>query len=535
MTDINQLSPWPLLKAHHQKLAATTISGFFAQDAARFNKLSLRLPGLLADYSKNHITEETVGLLVSLARAAGLEKRRDEMFAGARINLTENRAVLHTALRAASGDTVEFDGKNVIPAVHDVLKRMGEFSEAVRSGAWKGHSGKDITDIVNIGIGGSSLGPQLACEALAAFHHPRLRAHYVANVEASDLYATLAKANPETTLFIVASKTFTTAETMQNAHIAREWLLAHYNGDAAAVARHFVAASTNADAVAAFGIDAANMFPFQDWVGGRYSVWSSIGLSVMLMIGADKFGEFLAGARSMDEHFKTAPLDKNLPVLMALIGLWHRNLCHYPALAVIPYHAALRRLPAFLQQLDMESNGKRVMQDGKPVPVATGPIIFGEPGTDAQHSFFQWLHQSPDVVPVDFIVAARPTAGSAAQHHMLLANCLAQSAALMHGQNNTAEPHRHFPGNRPSTTFILDELSPFTLGMVLAMYEHKVFVQGILWCVNSFDQWGVELGKVLAKGLEPEISGTAPAAAERDASTAGLVAHLHALEAAGKT
>lgn len=525
MTDINQFSQWPLLKAHHQKLAASPLRDMFAQDPARFTKLSLRLPGLLADYSKNHITEETVGLLVSLARAAGLEKRRAAMFVGERINTTENRAVLHTALRTDPAEEILFDGENIVPGIYAVLERMGAFCDTVRSGAWKGHSGKTITDIVNIGIGGSSLGPQLATESLAAFHHPHLRAHYVANVEASDLSGTLAQLDPESTLFIVASKTFTTAETMQNAHIARDWLVAHYNGDAAAVSRHFVAASTNAAAVSAFGIDADNMFPFQDWVGGRYSVWSSIGLSVMLMIGPDLFGQFLAGARSMDLHFETAPLEKNLPVLLALIGLWHRNLCHYPALAVIPYHASLRRLPAFLQQLDMESNGKRVMQDGKTVPVASGPIIFGEPGTDAQHSFFQWLHQSPDIVPVDFIACVKPTDGLPAQQNMLLANCLAQSAALMNGQNNTAEPHRHFPGNRPSTTLLLDELSPFTLGMLLALYEHKVFVQGVLWGVNSFDQWGVELGKVLAKGLEPEIAGTA-ARTVHDASTDGLVDHI---------
>lgn len=526
MTDLNQLSTWPLLKAHHQKLAATSLPGLFAQDSARFEKLSLRLNGMLADYSKNHITEETIGLLVSLARAAGLEKRRDAMFAGDKINRTENRAVLHTALRAPAGADIRVDGENVVPAVHDVLQRMDAFSESVRSGAWKGHSGKEITDIVNIGIGGSSLGPQLVSEALAAYHHPRLRAHYVANVEASDLAATLRHVNPETTLFIVASKTFTTAETMQNAHIARDWLLAHYNGDNAAVARHFVAASTNAAAVGAFGIAPDNMFPFQDWVGGRYSVWSSIGLSVMILTGAENFRAFLSGAQEMDAHFKTAPLDKNLPVLLGLIGIWHRNFYHYPALAVIPYHAALRRLPAFLQQLDMESNGKRVLQDGMTASVSTGPIIFGEPGTDAQHSFFQWLHQSPDVVPVDFIASVKATDGTPAQQNMLLANCLAQSAALMAGQSNTAEPHRHFTGNRPSTTFLLDELSPHTLGLLLAMYEHKVFVQGVLWCVNSFDQWGVELGKVLAKGLEPEIAGTAPAAENRDASTAGLIAHI---------
>lgn len=531
MTDINQLSPWPLLQAHHRKLTTTALRDLFAQDAARFEKLSLRLPGMLADFSKNHITEETLGLLVGLARAAGLEKRRDAMLSGEKINATENRAVLHTALRAAADADIRVDGENVVPAVHETLKRMADFSEAVRGGAWKGHTGKDITDIVNIGIGGSSLGPQLACEALSAFHHPRLRAHYVANVEASDLAAALARVNPETALFIVASKTFTTAETMQNANIARAWLVEHYKGDEAAVARHFVAASTNAPAVAAFGIAPENMFPFQDWVGGRYSVWSSIGLSVMLMIGAEKFGEMLAGARDMDAHFKSAPLEKNLPVLLGLIGLWHRNFYNYPALAVIPYHASLRRLPAFLQQLDMESNGKRVMQDGKTVAVATGPIIFGEPGTDAQHSFFQWLHQSPDVVPVDFIVSVKPTDGSPAQQNMLLANCLAQSAALMAGQANTAEPHRHFTGNRPSTTFMLDALTPYTLGLLLAMYEHKVFVQGVLWCVNSFDQWGVELGKILAKGLEPEIAGTAPASGERDSSTAGLIAHIRAQEA----
>lgn len=528
MTDINQLSPWPLLKAHHQKLATTSLRELFAQDSKRFEKLSLRLPGMLADYSKNHITEETLGLLVALARAAGFEKRRDAMLSGEKINATENRAVLHTALRAAPDADIRVEGENVVPAIHATLKRMADFCEQVRSGEWKGHGGQTITDIVNIGIGGSSLGPQLACEALGAFHHPRLRAHYVANVEASDLAGTLARVNPETTLFIVASKTFTTAETMQNAHIARSWLLSHYKNDAAAVARHFVAASTNTAAVSAFGIAPENMFPFQDWVGGRYSVWSSIGLSVMLMIGADKFGDLLSGARDMDAHFKSAPLEKNLPVLLGLIGLWHRNFYNYPALAVIPYHAALRRLPAYLQQLDMESNGKRVMQDGKPVPVATGPIIFGEPGTDAQHSFFQWLHQSPDVVPVDFIVSVKPTDGSPAQQNMLLANCLAQSAALMAGQPNTAEPHRHFTGNRPSTTFMLDALTPYTLGLLLAMYEHKVFTQGILWCVNSFDQWGVELGKVLAKGLEPEIAGTAPPSGDRDNSTAGLIGYIHA-------
>jgi glucose-6-phosphate isomerase len=510
MTDITRYPHWQKLQNHRP----APLKQLFANDPGRFEKLAVRLPGLLADFSKNAVDAETISLLCGLARDAGLEQYRDAMFAGDKINVTEDRAVLHTALRASPA----------LPEVAGVLAQMKKFTDAVRDGAWAGRSGHPITDIINIGIGGSSLGPQLVTQALAHFHHPRLSCHFVANVEASDLARTLARVNPETTLFIVASKTFTTAETMQNARIAREWLLAHYNGDTTAVAKHFVAASTNAAAVAEFGIAPDNMFPFRDWVGGRYSVWSAIGLSLMLMTGAENFGQFLSGARLVDDHFKTAPLDKNVPVLMALIGLWYRNFSGYPAYAVIPYHSALGRLPAFLQQLDMESNGKAVTRDGKPVAAATGPIVFGEPGTDAQHSFFQWLHQSPDIVPVDFIAAVRTPAGNVQQQNMLLGNSLAQSEALMQGRDGGAEPHRHFTGNRPSTTFLLDELTPQTLGMLLALYEQKVFVQGVLWGINSFDQWGVELGKVLAKALESEIAAGTPAA--HDASTLGLMAYI---------
>lgn len=520
-------APLQTLEAHYAQIAPMNIKDMFAEDAARFDKMSLRLPGLLADFSKNLMTDETLKLLVQFAKDRGIDDARLRFFGGEKINNTENRAVLHMALRADADDIFNVDGKNVVPEVRDTLDRMADFAEEVRSGTWKGHSGKEISDIVNIGIGGSSLGPQLVTQALSFYHHPRLSAHYVANVEASDLARTLASVNPETTLFIIASKTFTTAETMQNARIARAWLLDHYKGDEAAVAKHFVAASTNAEAVSAFGIATQNMFPFNDWVGGRYSLWSAIGLSCMLIVGAENFRALLAGARAMDQHFKTAPLAENLPVIMALTGFWHRNICGYPALAVIPYHAQLARLPAFLQQLDMESNGKRVDRNGNTVHIPTGPMIFGEPGTDAQHSFFQWLHQGTDIVPVDFIAAVKTPYGNRTQQNMLLANFLAQSAALMGGRDNPDEPHRHFPGNRPSTTLLLDELSPQMLGMLLALYEHKVFVQGMLWQINSFDQWGVELGKVLAKNLEPEIAGDAAVGAH-DASTQGLIAHIRA-------
>jgi glucose-6-phosphate isomerase len=515
---------WLDLKKHAATLQSTALAELFMQDPARFDKFSFRLPGMLVDVSKNKITAETLRLLVLQAHNHKLESRRDDMLKGAKINVTEKRAVLHTALRAAKGKKILVDGKDVVPGVHAVLDSMSKFAHAVRHGQWRGHSGKEITDIVNIGIGGSSLGPQFATEALAGFHHLRLKAHFVANVEASDLHHVLQKLSPETTLFIIASKTFTTQETMQNAKIAREKILKHYNNDEKAIEKHFVALSTNADDVKKFGILEDNMFPFWDWVGGRYSVWSAIGLSIMLMIGPEHFLEFLAGARAMDDHFQTAPLEKNIPVLMALIGIWHRNVLGYPAYAVIPYHSALRRMPAWLQQGDMESNGKSVDIDGEPVPQATGPIIFGEPGTDAQHSFFQWLHQGTDIVPVDFIAAVKTPYGTKAQQNMLLANVLAQAEGLMNGKASPNEPQRHFAGNRPSTTILLDELSPKTLGMLMALYEHKIFVQGVMWNVNSYDQFGVELGKVLAKTIETELNGKTEGV--HDASTAGLMKYM---------
>ena len=523
MKDTANLKNWQQLKQHRETLRGKTLKSLFANDAERFTKMSFQLPGMLIDFSKNFANDHTLALLASLASEAGIETARAEMLRGTKINSTESRAVLHTALRAPKGKAVNMDGKNVVTEIHATLDAMRKFTDAVRDGKWHGQSGDEITDIVNIGIGGSSLGPQLVTQALAPFHHKRLTAHFVANVEASDLARTLAKLSPETTLFIVASKTFTTAETMQNAHIAREWLLSHYK-DEAAVAKHFVAASTNTEAVQKFGIEPENMFPFWDWVGGRYSVWSAIGLSVMLMIGAEKFGEFLAGAHAMDEHFKTAPIEQNIPVQMALLGVWYRNFMDYPAYAVIPYNACLGRLSAFLQQLDMESNGKGVTREGQPVTTPTGPMVFGEPGTDSQHSFFQWLHQGTSTVPVDFIAAVKTPYGNRDQQTMLLANMFAQSEALMTGKENTAEPHRNFTGSRPSTTILLDELNPRTLGMLLAMYEHKVFVQGIIWGINSFDQWGVELGKVLAKTLESEIKAGKPGA--HDGSTLGLLEYI---------
>lgn len=513
MSAVSALKEWQALSAHHDQRKAEHIADLFCADAGRFKNFSLTLPGICLDYSKTLLTAETRDLLLALAHGRNLEKLRDDMFSGVEINNTEKRAVLHTALRR----------KDAPAEVQEVLARMKSFSDAVRSCAWRGYSGKKITDIVNIGIGGSSLGPQLVAESLAAFHAADLRAHFVANVEASDLEGVLKKLSPDTTLFIVVSKTFTTAETLQNAEQARAWFVA--TAGKAGVDKHFAAVSTNVAAAENFGIAAANVFPLWDWVGGRYSVWSAVGLSVMLMIGAEKFDEFLAGAAAMDEHFKTAPLEKNMPVMLGLVGLWHRNFCGYPAYACIPYHAALRRLPAWLQQLDMESNGKSVDKNGKAVDYATGALVFGEPGTDAQHSFFQWLHQSPTPAPVDFIAAIKSSCGTLTQQNMLLANFLAQSAALMTGQQNTAAPHRNFSGNRPSNTILLDALTPHHLGLLLALYEHKVFVEGAIWGINSFDQWGVELGKVMAKTLQVDIENGRTDG--HDGSTAGLLAYIY--------
>jgi glucose-6-phosphate isomerase len=531
------------LQSHYAEARHWQMRDLFARDPDRFSRFSLEAAGLFLDYSKNRLNESTMRLLAALAREVGLERQRDAMFAGDKINTTEHRAVLHTALRAPVSATIAVDGQNVVPEVHRVLDQMRNFSERVRSGQWQGYSGKAITDVVNIGIGGSDLGPKMACRALRPFVHPRLTMHFVSNVDGHDLDAVLSRVNPETTLFIVASKTFTTIETMTNAHSAREWFL-NRRGEQD-LPRHFVAVSTNAQAVQEFGIDTQNMFPFWDWVGGRYSVWSAIGLPLAVAIGFDRFTEFLAGARAMDEHFRSAPLESNMPVLLGLIGVWYRNFFGTSTVSVAPYHQDLSAFPAYLQQLEMESNGKRVSRDGMPLDVATCPVIWGDVGTNGQHAYFQLLHQGTDLIPVDFIAALKPNHGLNNHHTTLLANCFAQAEAFMRGKNgdevraemrgrgvgedevDALTPHRTFPGNRPSNTILMDALTPTTLGALIALYEHKTFTQGVVWGVNSFDQWGVELGKVLAKNIEPEIAGV-PNPEAHDSSTSGLIARAHA-------
>ena len=534
--------------AQHADVAKTwQMRDLFAADPDRFERYSDEAAGLFLDYSKNRLDGRTLELLVQLARERGLEARRDAMFAGEKINNTENRAVLHTALRAPRGATLVVDGQEVNADIHAVLERVKTFTDAVRSGEWLGHTGKPITDIVNIGIGGSDLGPKMVVLALRHYAHPRLRMHFVSNVDGHDMDAALAQVDPETTLFIVASKTFTTAETMMNAQTARAWFLQHAPAQLAeqALARHFVAVSTNTEAIKTFGIDPANMFPFWDWVGGRYSVWSAIGLPVALAVGFGYFKDFLAGAHELDEHFRTAPLEQNLPTLLALIGFWNRQFLDCASVSIAPYHQDLNRFPAYLQQLDMESNGKRVTRDGQPVDTPTCPAIWGECGTNGQHAYFQLLHQGTDVTPMDFIAALRPAHEMDNHHTALLANCFAQSEAFMKGktaievradlqaQGLAAEeierltPHKTFPGNRPSNTILMERLTPSTLGALIALYEHKTFVQGVIWDVNSFDQWGVELGKVLAKKIEAELAGE-PAPGQHDSSTNGLIARAKA-------
>jgi len=530
------------LQEHHATAVQWHMRDLFARQPDRFERMHVRAAGLLLDYSKNRIDTDTLALLMSLARERGVEALRDAMFNGEKINFTEHRAVLHTALRApenVAGAVV--DGQPVASEVHAVLKHIRAFSERVRSGTWRGYSGREITDIVNIGIGGSFLGPQMVCTALRAYAHPRLRAHFVSNVDGHDLEEVLSRIDPETTLFIVASKTFTTQETMLNARSARAWFLQH--GKPADLARHFVAVSTNAAEVVAFGIDTENMFPFWDWVGGRYSVWSAIGLPVALLVGYDNFAAFLAGAHDMDRHFREAPLESNMPVIQALVGIWNRNFLGSASLSIAPYHQWLRFFPSYLQQLDMESNGKRITRDGTPVTTLTCPAIWGDVGTNGQHAYFQLLHQGTDITPIDFIAVLKPSHGIAGHQEALLANCFAQSEAFMRGKDADevradlqaqglpeAElaaliPHKTFEGNRPSNTLLLPELSPHALGAMIALYEHKTFVQGAIWGINSFDQWGVELGKVLAKTILGELQAEdAPQAARHDASTSALIA-----------
>ena len=530
------------LQSHHQAVAGWRMRTLFADDPTRFTRLSLDAAGLFLDYSKNRISDETITLLCALARERGVEAQRERMFAGEPINTTEQRAVLHVALRAPAVSGVSDD---ISAQVQAVLARMRDFSDRVRNGAWPGASGKPLTTIVNIGIGGSFLGPKMACHALREQQQPGLAIHFISNVDANELNALLPRLDPETTLFIVASKTFSTAETMMNARSARAWLIGHCG--AAAIARHFVAVSTNRDAVTAFGIDAANMFGFWDWVGGRYSVWSAVGLPLMLAIGADGFAQFLAGAHAMDTHFRTAPLEANMPVLLALIGIWYRNLFDCSTLSIAPYWQDLQYLPGYLQQLDMESNGKHVALDGSALQVATAPVIWGDVGTNGQHAYFQLLHQGTELVPVDFITVLQEPKQLGAHHRALLANCFAQSAALMRGKTQeevtdelraqgmaadqvaVLAPHRTFDGNRPSNTILLPEMTPHALGALIALYEHKVFVQGAIWGINSFDQWGVELGKALAKDVEAALTATEdPGVAGQDSSTAGLIARARA-------
>jgi len=529
------------LAAHRARVAPLQLRDLFATDPQRFAAMSLNCGPLLIDYSKNRVTSETLRLLFDLAREANIEEQIQAMFRGEKINNTENRAVLHTALRNRTNTPVIVDGVDVMPQINDILSRMRNFTAKVRNGEWLGFSGRAISDIVNIGIGGSDLGPYMACEALRPYGHSRLSMHFVSNVDSTHIVETLKRIDPETTLFVVASKTFTTQETLANAHTARQWFLraAKYE---TAIAKHFVAVSTNAKAVSDFGIDTTNMFEFWDWVGGRYSLWSAIGLPVALFIGMDNFETMLAGAHEMDKHFISSPLEKNVPAILALLGIWHINFLDGESQAIIPYEQYLHRFPAYLQQLDMESNGKGVTRDGKKITYTTGPIVWGEPGTNSQHAFFQLLHQGTRHALVDFIVSARTHNPENDHHAMLVANCLAQSEALMRGKtadevrNELSEqgldaastatllPHKVFEGNRPSNTIVLDQLTPYTLGMLTALYEHKVFVQGCVWNVNSFDQWGVELGKQIAKRILPELRDSAPAS--HDGSTNGLIRHI---------
>ncbi|MBW7850541.1 MAG: glucose-6-phosphate isomerase [Rhodospirillales bacterium] len=538
MTPVTQLPAWQALAAHRRAASALHMRDLFAADPGRFARYALRLGDFVLDYSKNRITDETMGLLVDLARECDVEGWRDRMFTGDKINTTEGRAVLHVALRNRSNRPITVDGADVMPAVNAVLSRMRAFAEGVRSGAWTGATGRRITDVVNIGIGGSDLGPAMASLALTPYHQPGLTLHFVSNVDGTHIAETLKRCRPETTLFIVASKTFTTQETLANAATARAWLVEALGETA--VARHFAAISTNADAVAGFGIDTANMFEFWDWVGGRYSLWSAIGLPIAVAVGMDRFEEMLAGAHAMDEHFRTAPLEANMPVILALLGVWYVDFFGAAAHAVLPYDQYLARLPAYLQQADMESNGKGVTRDGRPVACATGPVLFGEPGTNGQHAFYQLIHQGTPLIPCDFIAAAQSHNPVGDHHDLLLSNFLAQTEALMKGKTadevraelagqglsgaalEAAVPHRTFPGNRPTNSILYRRLDPHTLGMLLALYEHKIFVQGVIWGINSFDQWGVELGKQLAKAILPELRAAAPASAH-DASTNALI------------
>jgi len=512
---------WQALVRHQQAIAPTHLRDLFAQDPERFPKFTREACGVFVDFSKHRATAETWTLLLALAQQQGVEAWRDRMFAGEQINGTEKRSVLHVALRAPKTAKIVVGGTDVVPEVHAVLAKMRGFAERVRSGAWVGHTGKSITDVVNIGIGGSDLGPVMVTEALKPYWQDGLRAHFVSNVDGSHLAQTVRGLDPERTLFIVASKTFTTQETLTNAASARAWLLAT-GADKSAVAKHFVALSTNAKEVSAFGIDTENMFPFWDWVGGRYSLWSAIGLSIAIVVGPDRFEELLAGAHAMDEHFRTAPLADNLPVILGMLGVWYANFFGAETHAILPYDQYLHRFAAYFQQGDMESNGKGVDRAGVPITdYTTGPVIWGEPGTNGQHAFYQLIHQGTRLVPCDFIAPIESQRPLGNHHEILLANFFAQTEALMLGKTSD-DPYRTFTGNRPTTSIVVQKLTPHTLGALVAMYEHKIFVQGIVWDIYSFDQFGVELGKQLAQKILPELAGDQPVTTH-DASTNGLI------------
>jgi len=532
-TPLSERPAWKALGTHHQKIQGMKLKQLFADDPGRGDRFTLDAAGIFLDYSKNRITDETVKLLIQLAEESGLRARIDAMFGGEKINITENRSVLHVALRAPKGESIFVDGENVVPGVHAVLDKMAAFADRVRSGAWKGHTGKRIRNVINVGIGGSDLGPVMAYEALKYYSQRDITFRFVSNVDGTDFAEAVRDINAEETLFLIASKTFTTLETMTNAHSARDWTLAALGGDEKAVAKHFVAISTNAKEVSKFGIDTANMFEFWDWVGGRYSMDSAIGLSTMLAIGPENFREMLSGFHEMDEHFRTAPFASNLPVLLGLLTVWYTDFFDAQTMAVLPYEQYLKRFPAYLQQLTMESNGKYVTLDGTRVEAETGPIYWGEPGTNGQHSFYQLIHQGTRLIPCDFIGFYKTLNPLGRHHDLLMANVFAQAEALAFGK--TAEqvkaegtpdwlvPHRVFEGNRPSNTILAEQLTPKLLGKLIALYEHSVFTQGTVWSIDSFDQWGVELGKVLAQKIAGELESATEQAMTHDTSTTNLI------------
>ena len=539
MSTVTALPQWNALVRHYEEIKDTTMRELFAIDQQRFDKFSLKVDDVFLDYSKNRITGHTLDLLIDLARASDVESAIEQMLSGEKVNCTENRAVLHTALRNRSDRSICVDGQDVMPQVNAVLAKMKKFCSQVRSGKWLGYSGQPITDVVNIGIGGSDLGPVMATEALKPYGKANFNVHFVSNIDGTQVMETLRGLNAETTLFIVASKTFTTQETLTNALTAKEWFLA-YAKDHKAVAKHFVALSTNTEEVEKFGIDTQNMFEFWDWVGGRYSLWGAIGLSIALYIGFDQFEELLEGAYLMDEHFRTAPFEENMPVIMAVLGVWYNNFFKAQTHAILPYDQYLHRFPAYLQQADMESNGKTVTRSGERVEYSTGPVIWGEPGTNGQHAFYQLIHQGSKLVPADFIIPLASHNPVGKHHQILVANCLAQTEALMKGKTEEEVreelekqglfesevanllPHKVFGGNRPTNSIILSKLTPRSLGALIALYEHKIFVQGAIWNVNSYDQWGVELGKQLAKVILNELDDN-ESATQHDSSTNGLI------------